>query len=214
MGSPFFTQTRFPALYNVFNYWVASTVGKRRLCTLKYSTQKQALEVGCSVGNIAKGFLKFPDVHYTGIDVDCPAIEYAQKAYKRYANLEFQCVDFMELAQKERKYDYVLFANCFHHIDDDTILEMLRAAPNAMTDDGLLVIIDIVRSAPEDSWLMRTFVAIDQGQYIRPYNTLKALIQRADGFELKEEETHFLGMGPWGSPRVGRFGLFTLRKRS
>jgi len=214
MNSPFFTQSRFPALYNLYNYWIGSTVGKRRLCTLKYRGHKRVLEVGCSVGNIAQAFLKYADVHYTGIDVDCSAIDYAQQAYKKYSNLEFQCVDFMELAQQGRKFDYILFANCFHHIDDETILNMLHVAPQAMTDDGLLIVIDPVLTTPEDSRLMKLVIDTDQGQYVRSYEALRGLIQRADILEVSQEETHFTGMGPWEMPRTGRIALFTLKAKS
>ena len=50
------------------------------------------LEVGCSVGNVARGFLRYPHIAYTGVDIDPAAIRSAQplseiRAHRFQANL-------------------------------------------------------------------------------------------------------------------------------
>jgi 2-polyprenyl-3-methyl-5-hydroxy-6-metoxy-1,4-benzoquinol methylase len=76
---PFLSQHNFPILWEFLQYWIGGTTDKRRLCLRKYNGQKRVLEVGCSVGNIAKAFQSFAEISYTGIDIDSTAIRRAQK---------------------------------------------------------------------------------------------------------------------------------------
>jgi 2-polyprenyl-3-methyl-5-hydroxy-6-metoxy-1,4-benzoquinol methylase len=98
------------------------------LATEHYHGQKRVLEIGCSVGNISSAFCAFPDIEFTGIDIDSHVINLAKHRFRDYPNFSFSLSSLEELSQQTKKFDYVLFAGMLHHVDDDTGLRLLRDA--------------------------------------------------------------------------------------
>lgn len=210
----FLTQSRFPTLWGIFQYCIGGTVDKRRLCLLKYRGQKQILEVGCSLGNIAKVFLKLPHVKYMGIDIDPVVIRYAQRNFASYPNFRFLCQDLRSFAQQsDEKFDYILFAGILHHIDDKLAQSLLEAAKWLMPNDGSLVVVDPLMPELEDNWLIRWFIKLEQSRYVRKESEMCRLLHNVSGFQLEEAEVHYVGATPFSVPKCARFGVYELVPR-
>lgn len=211
---PFLTQHRFPILWNVFQYLVGGTIDKRKLCILKYHGQKQILEIGCSLGNIAKVFRKFPNISYTGIDIDPVVIRYAQKKFVSYPNYRFLSQDFGDFAKhSEQQFDYILFAGILHHIDDGMCQRLLDDARRVMSNDGTLVVVDPLIPEPEDNWFIKWFLNIEQGKNVRRENDMSRLLCNVSGLRLEETEIHYVGATPFSVPICARFGVYVLSKQ-
>ncbi|HIA20094.1 MAG TPA: class I SAM-dependent methyltransferase, partial [Planctomycetaceae bacterium] len=108
-----------------------------------------------------------PQVEYIGIDIDPVVIQFAQQAFSDLPNFYFVCGDLTELQMPAKKFDFILFAGVCHHIDDKLCKKMLQTAQNLLSENGSLVVIDILQPEPEDSWLVRQYIKIDQGEHIR-----------------------------------------------
>ena len=204
----FFTQHRFPKLFDFFQIWAGGTHDKRKLALLKYQNQKRILEVGCSIGNIAHAFRHIPDIKYTGIDIDPVAIRYAQKIFGHMHNFHFICQDLKEFQLTEEPFDFILFAGVCHHISDEECQLLLQTAKRLLAEDGQLIVIDILQPEPQDSWLLHQYIKIDQGEYIRSDAKLRSLIQTTS--DLVEVEIHYIGASPFSIPICARFGIYTL----
>src|ERR1700761_7782180 len=113
---------------------IGGKAGKQSLATEHYRGQKRVLEIGCSVGNISSVFRSFPDIEFTGIDIDPRAIDLAKRRFRSYPNFEFSVTSLAELAQQGRRFDYVLFAAMLHHVSDVDALGLLRDAVRCTAD--------------------------------------------------------------------------------
>ena len=211
---PFLTQHNFPTLWKVFQYVIGGTIDKRTLCELKYRGQKQILEIGCSLGNIAKVFQKFPDIYYTGIDIDPVVIRYAQKDFGLYPNYRFVCQDFRDFAKNSnQQFDYILFAGILHHIDDGMCQRLLAAARPIMQNNGTLVVVDPLTPVPEDNCFIKWFLNLEQGKFVRRELEMSMLLRNVPGFQLREAEVHYVGATPFSVPNCARFGVYVLSKQ-
>jgi SAM-dependent methyltransferase len=207
------TQTRLPALWNFFQWTIGGTVDKRKLCTKYYSGQKRVLEVGCSVGNIAVAFLKYPDVQYVGVDIDRAAIAIASKRFDRFDNFSFHCQDLWKMIKTGDRFGYVLLAGILHHLADDESRSLLQTATELLDDDGLLVVVDPVLPEPSDTSFLRFYLkTFEQGRYVRDCATLDALLNSESGLVCGGGETCLVGATPIGWPKCARFGIWRFRR--
>jgi 2-polyprenyl-3-methyl-5-hydroxy-6-metoxy-1,4-benzoquinol methylase len=187
---------------------LGGTHDKQKLALLKYQNQKRILEVGCSVGNIAEAFRGFESIEYTGIDIDPAVIDYAQMSFSKHPNFQFVCQDLKTYQLAGQPFDFILFAGVCHHIPDVECQNLFKAARQLLADNGKLIVVDILKPEPEDSWLLHRYINIDQGEYIRSDASLRILIQGVS--KIKEAEIHFVGASPVSFPLVARFGVYTL----
>lgn len=209
---PFLTQSRFPTLWKIFQFLIGGTIDKRKLCILKYQGQQQILEVGCSLGNIATVFQTFPDIQYTGIDIDPIVIQYAQKDFADYPNFRFLCQDLRDFSKKARDFDYVVFAGVLHHIEDDLCKSLLMSAQKLMPEKGCLVVVDPLLPEPEDNWFIHWFLNLEQGQYVRKSSEMHQLLSNLPGLKLEAAEIHYVGAIPFSLPKCARFGVYSFSK--
>jgi 2-polyprenyl-3-methyl-5-hydroxy-6-metoxy-1,4-benzoquinol methylase len=89
---------------------------KKALVTEHYRGQKRILEIGCSVGNVSAGFRVFPNVAFTGIDIDRHAIELAKRRFRNASNFRFSLSSLEELSRRGEIFDYVIFAGMLHNV--------------------------------------------------------------------------------------------------
>jgi SAM-dependent methyltransferase len=209
---PVLTQQKHPMLWNLFQYLIGGTIDKRRLCLNKFSGTGRVLEVGCSVGNIARAFTKYPEVRYTGIDIDPGAIAYASSRFARYRNFDFLCEELGAFAKKGLRFDYIMFAGCLHHIDDRECLEMLTEAVPMLDEGGTIVIVDPLLPRPDDPWLLHRYIKLEQGGHLRTGDEMLRLIGRLDGIGMPASDECIIGATPIGKPLCARFGVYTLSR--
>ena len=207
----FLTQANFPGLWKVFQYWIGGTVDKRRLCLSKYQGQRNILEVGCSVGNIAQAFLNLPNIRYTGLDIDECAIRHAKQSFKRHKNFTFIAENLESFTSVERKFDYLLFAGVCHHVNDESLLKMLSLASLLLSKDGQLIVVDPVLPEPSDPKFFSLFLKLEQGSNVRSGASLESLLRRANELTLNDSEYHFVASTPFAAPKCARFGLYVLK---
>jgi cyclopropane fatty-acyl-phospholipid synthase-like methyltransferase len=207
---PFLSQHNFPILWEFFQYWIGGTTDKRRLCLRKYNGQKRVLEVGCSVGNIARAFQSVPEISYTGIDIDSSAIRRAQQKYNRVPQFRFVSQDLRDFSESEARFDYILFAGVCHHIEDGSLRGMMHAARDMLSERGILIVVDFLIPRSDDSWFLKLFWKIDQGGFARNEEQMETFPRNVDGLRLSEVEMDFIGCTPFSWPLCARFGIYTL----
>jgi SAM-dependent methyltransferase len=209
----FLNQSRFPGLWRAFQYWIGGTVDKRSLCVRHYDGRASVLEVGCSLGNVARAFLAYDDVRYTGIDIDPVVIEYARRTFASRRQFDFRCEDLTRLPPPETGWGYVLFAGICHHLDDDSCRDMLVAARRMVAAGGRLCVVDPLLPRAEDPGFVRQFVKLEQGEFMRSGDDLRALIAGVPGLELQEAGEELIGSSPLHWPLCARFGVYLLSPR-
>lgn len=209
----FFTQSRFPLIWKVFQYCVGGTVDKRNLCAINYKRQKNVLEIGCSVGNIAEFFKSFPGINYTGIDIDPVVIKYAKKHFISFRNFRFICKNFQYFAkQSKEKFDYILFAGVLHHVDNMIFKDLLSASSQILEDNGTIAVVEPLMPTLRDNWFIRLFIRFEQGKFVRDDAAMTKLLETIPELRLKTAGIHYVGATPFSTPKCARFGVYGLAK--
>lgn len=204
---PLLSQSRFPRLWLLMQNTIGGNTCKQALATEHYRGQKRVLEIGCSVGNISAAFRAFPDVAFTGIDIDHQALEMAKLRFRNDPNFRFSLSSLEGLSSQGETFDYVLFAGMLHHVDDSTGLQLLRDAVRCTAIGGHIVIYEPEAVRPSDSLFSRCFCAIfEQGGFMRSRNDLQRLVESA-GITLESIEDRMVSPGIVKRPYVARFNL-------
>jgi len=177
--SQFLTQERFPKLWLLFQSIFGATREKKRLALKYLGDHRNVIEIGCSLGVLGRAFAGVPNLRYLGIDIDRQAIEHAKLRFADHENLSFSTQTMRELSDQGRTFDYVLFANILHHVDDATAIDLIRDAARLVAPGGTMVIIepDILR--PDDSLLVCSLYKLERGRFRRPPDGYERLIQYA-----------------------------------
>lgn len=201
------SQSRFPDLWLFMQRTIGGNTSKQVLATKYYCGQGRVLEIGCSVGNISEAFLKFPEIVFTGIDIDQNALAVAKRRFKDVANFRFSLCSLQELSKAGEYFDYVLFAGILHHVDDGKAELLLRDALNCTATNGSIVIYEPEALHDKDGWFFRLFYTLfEQGIYLRSRDALEALVTRA-GVKVKRIEDQLICPGIVTRPHVARFNL-------
>lgn len=175
----FFSQSKFPRLWLLFQYLVGGTADKRRLATMLYNGEKRVLEIGCSAGNVSEAFSGLKQIEFTGIDIDNNALGYAKKRLESLPNFKFRNVALSELAEQGEKYDYVLFANILHHVDNQTALALLRDVQLVLSPRATLIIMEPEKIKENYNLIFKLFYKLEKGQFRRHKSELISLILSA-----------------------------------
>jgi cyclopropane fatty-acyl-phospholipid synthase-like methyltransferase len=201
------SQSRFPNLWLFMQRIIGGNASKQRLATEYYCGQGAVLEIDCSVGNISEAFLRFPEIIFTGIDIDEKALAVAQRRFHDLGNFRFSLRSLQELSSAGESFDYVLFAGMLHHVDDTTAECLLRDALSCTTANGTIVIYEPEAVRDKDGWFFRLFYALfEQGAYLRSRDALEALVTRA-GVKIHRVEDRMVSPGIVTTPYVARFNL-------
>lgn len=191
---------------------IGGNASKQALATEYYCNQRRVLEIGCSVGNISEAFLQFPEISFTGIDIDEKALAVAQRRFQGVGNFRFSLRSLQELSRAGERFDYVLFAGMLHHVDDETAELLLRDALNCTTANGTIVIYEPEAVRDQDGWFFRLFYALfEQGAFLRSRDALEALVIGA-GVKLEQIEDRMVSPGIVTKPYVARFNLLLGRR--
>jgi 2-polyprenyl-3-methyl-5-hydroxy-6-metoxy-1,4-benzoquinol methylase len=201
------TQHQFPWLWLLMQNLIGGNASKQAMAIEHYRGEKRVLEIGCSVGNISDAFRAFPDVSFTGIDIDSRAIEVARRRFRTKANFRFSLRSLVDLSDSGERFDYVLFAGILHHVDDRTGSQLLRDAVKCLGADGRLVIYEPEAPRPSDGWLLRYFCNhLEQGAFLRTSHGLRHLVEHS-GIGIESFEDRMVSPGIVNRPHVARFNL-------
>jgi ubiquinone/menaquinone biosynthesis C-methylase UbiE len=205
------TQSRFPRLWLLMQNMIGGKKSKQALATEHYHGQKRVLEIGCSVGNISSAFCAFPDVVFTGIDIDPNAIDLAKRRFRNYPNFSFSITSLEELSRQDKKFDYVLFAGILHHVNDDDGLRLLSDAMRCAASGGQLVICEPEALKASDGWFLHFFYSkFEQGNFLRLREDLIRLVERA-GIALQSVEDRMISPTVFERPYSARFNLLVCK---
>jgi 2-polyprenyl-3-methyl-5-hydroxy-6-metoxy-1,4-benzoquinol methylase len=213
LTNPFLSQTNFPRLWTMFQYFAGGTLDKRMLCKIYYKNQTNILEVGCSTGNIAQAFVKNRNINYTGIDVDNAAIQYAKHSFLKKTNFRFLHIDLRDFKRETTKrYDYILFAGIIHHIDDSMAIKLLNTAIGLLSDDGIVVVVEPVLPEKNDPKFIHYYMKLEQGAYVRSAKKMLMLIKSVSGLSLENATTQYVNATPFNFPVCAKFGVYQCKK--
>jgi len=202
----FLTQSNFPRLWLLFQQLFGCTKDKRSIALSAYNGQRQILEIGCSVGNIADAFRSLPEASYTGIDIDGNAINVARQRFVG-TNFRFLEESVQDHATSESRYDYILVAAMLHHVDDATAVDILRSTRSLSSPGGIVLIYDPDTLTPTDPALVRWYYKLERGKFRRPHTESEALIQNA-GLRIRDKRFFSMRPGLPGFPPVARMVCF------
>lgn len=212
-SNPFLSQTNFPRLWTMFQYFAGGTVDKRKLCKIHYENQLNILEIGCSTGNIARAFIKKRNISYTGIDIDNAVIKYAKHSFRHNNNFQFLNIDLINFEKEaKQKYDYILFAGIIHHIDDNDAINLLNVAINLLSDDGILLVVEPLLPEKNDSKFIHYYMKLEQGGYVRKEKKMLMLIKKISGLNLEKVAVQYVNATPFSFPICAKFGVYRCNK--
>jgi ubiquinone/menaquinone biosynthesis C-methylase UbiE len=207
----FLTQSRSPRLWLLMQNMIGGKKCKQALALQHYRGQKRVLEIGCSVGNISEAFCAFPEIEFTGIDIDPHAIDLAKVRFRDYPNFSFSVTSLEELSRQGKQFDYVLFAAMLHHVNDDDGLRLLCDAVKCTASGGQLVICEPEALKASDGWFLHFFYSkFEQGNFLRFRGDLLSLVERA-GIALQSVEDRMITPSNFGRPYSARFNLLVGR---
>jgi 2-polyprenyl-3-methyl-5-hydroxy-6-metoxy-1,4-benzoquinol methylase len=210
----FFTQSKFPRLWLLMQNMIGGVACKQALAVRHYQRQKRVLEIGCSAGNISSIFCQFPDIEFTGIDIDPGAIELAKRRFRKYTNFNFSVTSIEELSLQGKEFDYVLFAAMLHHVSDEDGLRLLSDAVKCTARGGQLVICEPEALKESDGWFLHFFYSkFEQGSHLRFREDLIELVERS-GITLQSVEDQMITPSFLKRPYSARFNLLAGRPAS
>ena len=203
---PILSQSNFPRAWLIFQNLIGGNGDKQRLALKHYQGQRRILEVGCSVGNISSVFSRYPDVNFTGVDIDGKAIAHARRRFRDRPGFRFLEGSLADLAHDDESFDYILFAGILHHVDDGEARKLLRDGISMISPGGLLVLYEPDPLRPTDGLAFRLFYRLEQGAFLRDAEHLCDLV-RSSGAKVISCEERLVSMGILRHPKVARFDL-------
>lgn len=199
----FLNQANFPWLWLLFQYAVGGNIDKQRLVLQSYHGERDVLEIGCSMGNLADIFRRVDGVAYLGLDVDAAAIALARRRFRKHPNFDFICGS---PAQLTRHFDLVYFAGVLHHLPDAEALSLLRIATGALHPDSRVVVIEPRPAIRGDVPLVRWYAnSLEQGHHLRSVEALRALVSAVPGFHIRSAHVAPIGATPFSWPLCAHF---------
>lgn len=204
------SQQSLPHLWLIFQHLFAPTSAKRQIALSYMGDSHTVLEVGCSLGIVADAFKRVEGIQYLGIDIDEQAIRMAKKKYSSYLQMDFSSKNIEQLVKDGKQFDYVIFANILHHVDDKKAQELLRTAAVLVRTNGTLLIMEPDTLRKGDSIIARLIHRLEKGLYRRPYDHLIALAKET-GLTMNSDTTEFYSIGLLPGVRCGHLQVISLK---
>jgi SAM-dependent methyltransferase len=181
----------FPVFWDYVQLVLGATRFKRELYLSKLHPPGKLLDFGCADGHIADTFSEFD---YHGVDIDPVAIEAAKRRFRDRPNMHFIAADLCTRPFPPDEFDNILFACTIHHLDDDSVLRLLKELHYCMKPEGIIHIFDLVRQ-DKDGWSQKLMRRLDQGRYTRTLPQIVSLVESLGLFHRGELSLHM----PYGA---------------
>ncbi|MGQ9621300.1 MAG: class I SAM-dependent methyltransferase [bacterium] len=153
-----------PKIYNIFqSMWGASKI--RENFVKEYIRPRhgdRVIDFGCGTAEILN-FL--PSVQYYGFDISSDYIRYAQTKFGGRAHFQPRMITEHD-APSLPKFDIALALGVLHHLDDEALLALLRAAFAVLKIGGRLLTLDGCYVTNQNV-LARFLLKLDRGQNVR-----------------------------------------------
>lgn len=168
----------------------------------------KALDFGCGTGLFARVFVK-EGFLYSGFDIDDRFIDYAGRLYR---NCQF--TSSTKTLEKEAPFDLIVANCCFHHINDTSLPLELERIDCLLADNGLFILIDLLKVEDSHSLLHRFFMIMEQGAYLRTSKGYKKHIERF--FQIRNidiERLYVLGLKHRLNPLYNDLAVFECNRK-
>lgn len=137
--------------YSPLSTWESFYLRTRwRLCPFELveshvPREGRVLDFGCGYGMLSNFLsLKSPDRRVLGIDLNRDRIDVAKRSSRGHPEVTFQLGDVRDF--QGIPFDAVVMTDVLHHIDKDHVRVLLRIIRSCLSDDGILVVLDVDRS--------------------------------------------------------------------
>lgn len=135
------------------------------------SRARSVLDIGCGIG-AHRPF--FPTQRYTGIDINPAYVSMAVNAYDE----GFHVMDARRLQFADATFDTAFTIATCHHLDDTTVVSMVREALRVVAPGGAFHIIEPVIPVSPRAVVKRMLFASDRGRHQRTIQQLIDLVTR------------------------------------
>lgn len=212
MKAPFlasiFSQQASPWLWLLAQKTIGGTPDKQSILRQNYKSEKRVVEVGCSIGNIARSLINEPDLEYLGLDIDNGALDFARKWFAPYPNFSFSNQSLQQVAATGARFDLVCVTGVLHHVPDDVAQDLLNGARAVAAAGARLLMFDPIPLRPGDGPVYGIIHKLEQGEFLRSPERLSHMITEA-GFVLDQEADVAIGPGlvPW--PKIVSLSVMT-----
>ena len=152
--------TRVLSFSPVYRLWQSPFAAQKMRPITSHNDMKnvrRVLDIGCGPGTNAK---YFKHCQYQGLDLNPSYIETAKRLHPWGS---FSTEDATKY-QPAEKFDFVLLNSLLHHLNDEQVSVVLKAARRAMTNDGAVHIIELVKAK---QGLPAFLASKDRGEYPR-----------------------------------------------
>jgi cyclopropane fatty-acyl-phospholipid synthase-like methyltransferase len=171
-----------PAIYNLVQLLAGARMYRNRMVRdyIKPFKGCRILDIGCGTGE----YVEFLDRHcdayeYFGFDGEAGYIAYAQRLFAHRPGIRFHHRILTEDRSSEFKnFDIVMAIGVMHHMGDDLVLSLLRAAKMALSPGGRLITYDPGQFSDMNA-IEGFFVKHDRGRNIRFVQDYERLVGQA-----------------------------------
>jgi len=144
-----------------FNY-IDTKRAIRKELLINNSPGRKFLDLGCGTGEFSR---LFDPASYIGIDISENYINYAKENYKR----EFYCRDARRTNFNNSSFDDILIVGVFHHLDDYSVLDVLKEARRLLKKNGRILIIEATPANSQWNIVGRILKRYDMGENIKAH---------------------------------------------
>ena len=142
---------------------------------------KKTLDFGCGIGQFS---VMFNQNNYYGVDLDEKYINFCKINYKG---------KFIKINNKppynfdENFFDQILISAVIHHIDDKTLITIMKELKRILDKKGNILIIDHFTKENQKNLFCKFLIFLDRGKYFRNSKNVTKLLSKE--FEVKNIQT-------------------------
>jgi SAM-dependent methyltransferase len=155
--------------YKLYQTFFGANKARRILLReyIKSDGNKRVLDLCCGTCDILP-YLDF--FEYIGVDSSEKYIDHCKRKFTKFKNTAFISEDVGMFLNKTSssgaKFDIVLLLGGMHHIDDNSLINILQGIQKQLAPDGRLITIDGCFE-PHLSRFMKMLLANDRGRFVR-----------------------------------------------
>jgi SAM-dependent methyltransferase len=178
-----------PAIYTNYQKLVGGYNARKRFVEdyVKAKPNDKILDIGCGPGDILDFW---PEVDYTGIDLDPSYIKKAQHKYGTRGKFICSGVEDLKL-DLDSHFDIVIAAGVIHHLDAGQSKKLFDTAKAVLKADGKFVSLDGCY-IPNQNKISEFLLKKDRGEFVRTLPEYETLAKSSfNNVESQIEERYF-----------------------